>query len=150
MGRLPDLIWLRDLRSMGTFLIHAAPPPQHVTFRLPAIANEPAKEYAPGSAERAELRARLDELASERLDIPCVIGGNDVRGGTTVPTAMPHRKAHVLADVHQAGDAEVADAIASANAAWHDWSRTPWEERAAVFLRAAELLAGPWRSTLNA
>ena len=63
---------------------------------------------------------------------------------------MPHRKEHVLADVHQGGAAEVERAIDAAGEAWHDWHRLPWEERAAVFLRAAELLAGPWRDTLNA
>ncbi|MFN2467466.1 MAG: L-glutamate gamma-semialdehyde dehydrogenase [Gaiellaceae bacterium] len=108
------------------------------------------RSYAPGSPERAELRERLRELEGERLELPCVIGGRDVSTGTTAPSVMPHRKAHVLADVHQAGPAEVERAIAAAGDAWHDWSRTPWEERAAVFLRAAELLAGPWRATLNA
>ena len=63
---------------------------------------------------------------------------------------MPHRKAHVLADVHEGGEVEVEKAIDAAAAAWPEWSRTPWEERVAVFLRAAELLAGPWRTTLNA
>src|SRR4051794_25292804 len=119
-------------------------------FRVPAIANEPVREYAPGSVQRVELRSRLDELAAGRLDLPCVIGGEDIRGGSTAPTVMPHRKNHVLADVHQAGTKEVENAIASSPAAWPDWSRTPWEERAAVFLRAAELLAGPWRTRLNA
>src|SRR5207247_8948528 len=73
-----------------------------------------------------------------------------VRTGDTVEAVMPHRKGHVLADVHQGGAAEVDRAIKAAGDAWHDWSRTPWEERAAVFLRAADLLSGPWRSTLNA
>ena len=119
-------------------------------FRPPPATNEPVRDYAPGSPERTELRVRLAEMEAERLDIPCVIGGEDVRTGKTAPTVMPHRKEHVLGDVHQGGPAEVERAIAAAAAAWHDWSRTPWEERAAVFLRAAELLAGPWRSTLNA
>src|SRR5207248_10890089 len=92
----------------------------------------------------------LEALQSERLDIPCIIGGEEVRTGETVPTVMPHRKDHVLADVHQGGEAEVERAIQAAAQAWHDWSRTPWEDRAAVFLRAAELLSGPWRSTLVA
>jgi 1-pyrroline-5-carboxylate dehydrogenase len=79
-----------------------------------------------------------------------VIGGEDVRTGDTFEAVMPHRKSHVLAEVHSGGPKEVERAIAAAGEAWHDWSRTPWEERAAVFLRAAELLAGPWRATLNA
>jgi 1-pyrroline-5-carboxylate dehydrogenase len=122
----------------------------HGIFRPPPAVNEPIKGYAPGSPEREELQRRLKELEAERLDIPCVIGGEDVRTGDTVQAVEPHRKDHVLADVHQAGPAEVERAIKASADAWHDWSRAPWEERAAVFLRAAELLAGPWRSTLNA
>jgi 1-pyrroline-5-carboxylate dehydrogenase len=121
-----------------------------MVFRPPPARNEPVRDYAPGSPERVELQRRLREMAGERLEIPCLIGGKEVRTGTTVPTVMPHRKDHVLGDVHQAGEAEVQAAIQAAGDAWHDWSRTPWEERAAVFLRAAELLAGPWRSTVNA
>jgi 1-pyrroline-5-carboxylate dehydrogenase len=118
--------------------------------RPPAPYNEPVKGYAPGSPERASLRARLTEMASERLDIPCIIGGKDLRSGRTVPAVMPHDHGHVLADVHLAGMAELAAAREAAAEAWQDWSRTPWEDRVSVFLRAAELLAGPWRDTLNA
>jgi 1-pyrroline-5-carboxylate dehydrogenase len=119
-------------------------------FRLPRPTNEPVREYAPGSPERAQLKAKLDELESERIDLPLVIGGEEIRTGDTAEVVMPHRKSHVLADMHQGGAAEVDRAIKAAGEAWHDWSRTPWEERAAVLLRAAELLAGPWRMTLNA
>jgi 1-pyrroline-5-carboxylate dehydrogenase len=122
----------------------------HGIFRPPAATNEPVKDYAPGSPERAELQKRLAELERERLDVPCVIGGEEIRTGDTVEAVMPHRKEHALADVHQAGPAEVERAIKASADAWHDWSRTPWEERAAVFLRAAELLAGPWRATMVA
>jgi 1-pyrroline-5-carboxylate dehydrogenase len=118
--------------------------------RLPTPKNEPASDYAPGSPEREEILAKLGELRSERIELPLVIGGEDVRTGETVEAVMPHAKEHVLADVHQGGAAEVERAIEAAGEAWQDWSRTPWEERAAVFLRAAELLAGPWRATLNA
>jgi 1-pyrroline-5-carboxylate dehydrogenase len=79
-----------------------------------------------------------------------VIGGKDVTTKETFEAVEPHRKSHVLADVHAGGPAEVDQAIAAAREARHDWARLPWEERAAVFLRAAELLAGPWRATLNA
>ena len=89
-------------------------------------------------------------MQSERVEIPCVIGGEDVRTGRTKEAVMPHDKDHVLADVHQGGTSEVERAIDAAAEAWHDWHRLPWEERAAVFLRAAELLAGPWRDTVNA
>src|SRR5690242_12092851 len=122
----------------------------HGISRLPAPTNEPVRDYAPGSPERAELQHRLEELESQRLELPCIIGGEEVRTGNTAPTVMPHRREHVLADAHQAGEAEVQRAIQAAAAAWRDWSRTPWEERAAVLLRAADLLAGPWRSTIVA
>ena len=122
----------------------------HAIFRPPAPTNEPVHDYAPGSPEREELQRRLKQIAGERIELPCVIGGEDVFTGDTAPTVMPHRKDHVLADVHQGGPAEVERAANAAADAWHDWSRTPWEDRAAVFLRAAELLSGPWRPTLNA
>ncbi|MEK6276051.1 MAG: L-glutamate gamma-semialdehyde dehydrogenase [Actinomycetota bacterium] len=119
-------------------------------FRPPKPVNEPVKDYAPGSPEREELRRRLDQMQNERVEIPLVIGGEDVETGKTAEVVMPHRKSHVLADVHQGGAPEVERAIEAAAEAWEDWSRMAWEERAAIFLRAAELLAGPWRSTLNA
>ena len=122
----------------------------HGIFRLPPPANEPVKDYAPGSPERAELRRRLAELEGQRPELPCIVGGEEVRTGNLAQTVMPHRREHVLADVHQAGPAEVERAIAAAADAWRDWSRTSWEQRAAVLLRAAELLSGPWRSTLVA
>jgi 1-pyrroline-5-carboxylate dehydrogenase len=122
----------------------------HGIFQVPEPHNEPVLGYEPGSPERDELRRRLDELASQRLEIPLVIGGEDVQTGDTFEAVMPHKSSHVLADVDKGGAAEVDRAIAAAADAWKDWSRTPWEDRAAVFLRAAELLAGPWRQTLNA
>ncbi len=122
----------------------------HAIFRPPTPRNEDVKGYLPGSPERGELRVRLAEMQGERLDIPNVIGGEDVRTGKTFEAVLPHRKDHVLADVHQGGKAEVERAIGAASEAWHDWSRMPWEERAAIFLRAAELLSGPWRATLTA
>jgi 1-pyrroline-5-carboxylate dehydrogenase len=122
----------------------------HAISHPPKPTNEPVREYAPGSPEREELQRRLKQMAGERIELPCIIGGEDVFTGETAPTVMPHRKDHVLADVHQGGPAEVERAVKAGAEAWRDWSRTPWEERAAVFLRAAELLSGPWRSTLVA
>jgi 1-pyrroline-5-carboxylate dehydrogenase len=119
-------------------------------FRPPPPVNEPVRSYAPGSPERAELHARLGAMAGERPRIPLIIGGEDVYTDETFETVMPHDRDHVLADVSKGGAEHVEQAIAAAGNAWHDWSRTPWEERAAVFLRAAELLSGPWRATLNA
>src|SRR3954468_13968888 len=122
----------------------------HGIFRVPEPHNEPVRSYAPGTPEREEIRLRLQELQSQQLEIPLVIGGEEVRTGDTFEAVEPHNRSHVLATVHKGGAAEVERAIAAAADAWEDWSRTPWEERAAVLLRAAELLAGPWRQTLNA
>jgi len=122
----------------------------HGIFRVPEPYNEPVRSYAPGTPEREELQRRLHELESQQLEIPLVLGGEEVRTGQTFEAVEPHDRAHVLATVHKGSEREVERAVAAAADAWHDWSRTPWEERAAVLLRAAELLAGPWRQTLNA
>jgi len=119
-------------------------------FRPPPAHNEPVRDYAPGSPERAELQLTLAKMSAETLEIPCVIGGEEISTGDTFDAVMPHDKDHVLATVHKAGTAEVDKAISASAEAWEDWHRLPWEERAAVFLRAAELLAGPWRATLVA
>ncbi|WP_220150459.1 L-glutamate gamma-semialdehyde dehydrogenase [Gaiella occulta] len=119
-------------------------------FRPPAAVNEPILAYLPGSPERAELQQRLAQMSSQRIHIPLVIGGERVETGTTFEAVMPHKHAHVLADVERGDASHVERAIAAAGRAHETWSRTPWHERVAVFLRAAELLSGPWRSTLNA
>ena len=106
-------------------------------FHPPPPRNEPVREYTSGSQERAELEARLAEFRDQQLDIPCVIGGEEIRTGDTFDAVMPHDKSHVLAKVHKAGAAEVERAIAASAEAWEDWHRLPWEERAAVFMRAA-------------
>jgi 1-pyrroline-5-carboxylate dehydrogenase len=116
---------------------------------LPPV-NEPVRSYAPGSPERASLQLRLEQMKREQPEIPCIIGGKEVTTGNLKPAVMPHDKDHVLANVHQGGAKEVEMAVEAAGEAWQDWHRLPWEERAAVFYRAAELLAGPWRDTLNA
>ena len=118
--------------------------------RVPVPVNEPVKSYAPGSPERAELKARLDRMAGERVDIPLIIGGREVRTGRTAQAVMPHAHKHVLADWHRAGAEHVAQAIDAAREARREWANWAWEDRAAVFLKAAELLATSWRSTLNA
>ena len=122
----------------------------HAIFRPPPARNEPVHDFLAGSAERARLQARLDQMRAERPEIPLVIGGKDVTTGELRPAVMPHDKEHVLAEVHQGNAEHVQQAIDAAAAAWADWSRWPWEERAAIFLRAAELLSGPWRDTLLA
>ena len=112
--------------------------------------NEPVKSYAPGTPEREELRVRLAQMERDRITIPMVIGGKEVETKETTQAVMPHRKEHVLADVAKGGAQHVQQAIDAARDAHADWSRLPWEERASVFLRAAELLSGPWRSTIVA
>jgi 1-pyrroline-5-carboxylate dehydrogenase len=122
----------------------------HGFFVPPQHDNEPVKSYSPGSPERAALQLRLQEMENERISIPMIIGGKDVETDETFEAVMPHRKTHVLADVAKGGPEHVQQAIEAAAAAHAEWSRMPWHERASVFLRAAELLSGPWRSTLNA
>jgi 1-pyrroline-5-carboxylate dehydrogenase len=119
-------------------------------FRVPEPRNEPVLSYAPGSDERAALEARLGELSSREIEIPLVIGGREVRTGRMAEVRVPHRHAQRLARFHQAGPAEVQAAIEAALAARRTWAAMDPADRAAVFLRAADLLAGPWRQTLNA
>ena len=118
--------------------------------RVPAPVNEPIKSYAPGSTERAELKAHLEKMASERIDIPIVIGGREIRTGDTSQAVMPHDHKHVLADWHRASAKHVTQAIDAARKARQEWANWAWEDRAAVFLKAAELLTTSWRATLNA
>jgi 1-pyrroline-5-carboxylate dehydrogenase len=118
-------------------------------FRVPDPHNEPVLSYAPGTPERRELRARLAALSKEELEIPLVIGGKEVRTGKLAEVRVPHRHAHRLARFHQAGAAEVQAAIDAAREARREWAALPFEARAAVFLKAADLLSGGWRPTLN-
>jgi 1-pyrroline-5-carboxylate dehydrogenase len=118
--------------------------------RVPDPSNEPVRTYAPGSAERASLKQRLQEMHAVPIDIPLIIGGQVIATGRTTTVVCPHDHRHVLATAHQAGAAEVAHAVGAAREAWPVWSALGWEARAAIFLKAAELLAGPWRDTLNA
>ena len=116
----------------------------------PAPENEPVLDYAPGSRERDELKAELARMAAEEVEIPLVIGGEEVRTGDTGETVMPHDHGHVLARYHRAGPKHVNAAVEAASEAWAEWSRWDWQDRAAVFLRAAELLSGSWRARVNA
>ncbi len=119
-------------------------------FKVPDPVNEPVLTYAPGTAQRESLKARLAEMAGSQIEIPLVIGGEEVRTGSTGQVVMPHDHGHVLATYHQGGAAEVQRAIEAAAEARREWAEMAWEARAAVFLRAADLLTGPWRDTLNA
>ncbi len=119
-------------------------------FRVPAPRNEPVQDHAPGSPERASLEAELARQSQEVLEIPLIVGGEEVRTGRTANVVMPHDRRHVLARVHLAEEREVARAIDAASSARAQWQSFSWEQRASVFLRAAELLAGPWRDRVNA
>jgi 1-pyrroline-5-carboxylate dehydrogenase len=117
---------------------------------MPLPANEPVLSYAPGSTERAKLKEALASMAKERPDVPHVVGGRELRDGAPFDVCMPHDHAHVLATCHDAGQGVTERAIAAALVAAPGWAQTRFEDRARVFLRAADLLAGPWRTTLNA
>ncbi len=118
--------------------------------RVPLPENDPNLSYRPGSPERAELKARLAAMAGEVIDIPIIIGGREIRTGDTGTVVMPHDHAHVLATWHKATPAFAAEAAASALEARREWASWSFDDRAAVFLRAAELLTTTWRPTLNA
>src|SRR5947208_4676929 len=118
--------------------------------KIPTPQNEPVLSYAPGSPERVELKRTLKDLSARVLEIPVVVGGREVRTGKTVDAVMPHCHRHVLAKVHQAGPKEIEDAIAAAREAWREWSAWSLERRAAVFLKAGDLLATRHRAIVNA
>jgi 1-pyrroline-5-carboxylate dehydrogenase len=118
--------------------------------QVPNPINEPVQGYAPGSPERAQLKAALDRMAGEEIEIPCIIGGERVKTGRLERVVMPHEHGHVLARFHLGGPDELERAIRAALDAKREWEAMRWESRVAVFLRAAELLAGKHRMTLNA
>jgi 1-pyrroline-5-carboxylate dehydrogenase len=118
--------------------------------QVPAPRNEPVLSYAPGTSERAELKAALDRMAGEQIEIPVIIGGKEIRTGDTETAVMPHDHGHVLATFHKAGEAEVRAAVKAAKEAQREWASWPWEERCAVMLKAADLLATSHRPVLNA
>ena len=117
---------------------------------VPTPTNEPVRSYAPGSDERASLRKRLSEMRNEVVDIGAFIGGKEVHTGTEIPVYAPHELSRQIGTSHQCGETEIQNAIKSAVEARHEWKNLPWTERASVFLKAADLLAGPWRNTINA
>ncbi len=116
----------------------------------PVPENEPILGYQPGSPERAELKARLKELAAQTVEIPVIVGGREIRTGDLGECRVPHDHKHLLGTYHKAGAKEVKAAASAARKARKGWAAMPWESRAAIFLKAADLLAGRWRSTLNA
>ena len=112
--------------------------------------NEPIKSYAAGSPERACLQAKYDEMAAQTIEIPLIIGGQEIRTGDTENCVMPHDHQHVLATYHKTGETEANLAIDTAMESWKIWSKTSLDKRTAIFRKAADLLAGPWRDTINA
>lgn len=119
-------------------------------FNVPIPQNEPVLNYAPGSAERKALKEAISAARNQQLDIPMYIGGREIRSGKTVDIRPPHDHQHVLGKFHISEAGHVTDAIQAALAAKPDWEALTWEQRAAIFLKAAELIAGPYRAKLNA
>lgn len=119
-------------------------------FKVKLPVNEPINSYAPGTKARQELKEKLQEMRRQVIEIPLIIGGKEIRTGKLGECREPHAKENLLATYHIAGEKEIKMAIEAAMEAKKEWENTPWEHRLAVFLKAAELLAGPWRSTLNA
>jgi 1-pyrroline-5-carboxylate dehydrogenase len=118
---------------------------------VPVPENEPVKTYAPGSQDRAALEAKIKDLSGEPIDLPMTIGGERrLGGGAPIDAVEPHNRRHVLGSMHEATAADVTAAVEAARAAAPAWRAMSFDDRAAIFLRAAELLSGPWRSTLNA
>ncbi|MDJ0782306.1 MAG: L-glutamate gamma-semialdehyde dehydrogenase [Desulfosarcinaceae bacterium] len=119
-------------------------------FKLDPPVNEPILSYAPGTSERAAITKRLGELRSEAIEIPLIIGGEEVRTGQFAECRVPHDHGHVLAKYHLAGEKEIAQAVTAAEKAADGWARMDWSDRLAIFNRAAAIMAGPHRATLNA
>jgi 1-pyrroline-5-carboxylate dehydrogenase len=119
-------------------------------FNVPTPINEPVKGYAPNSPERLELLKTLKEFKQQQRDIPMHIGGQEIRTGNTKNINPPHDHQHLLGQFHEGDASHVAQAIDAALAARANWAEMPWEHRAAIFLKAADLLAGPYRARLNA
>ncbi len=119
-------------------------------YKVPKAVNEPVKSYKPNSPERNELLATYKKMYNETVDIPFYIGGEEIRTGNTVSIHPPHDHQHTVGQYHKAEKKHVEQAIANALEAREAWSKTSWEHRAAIFLKAAELLAGPYRAKMNA
>ncbi|HKT05422.1 MAG TPA: L-glutamate gamma-semialdehyde dehydrogenase [Rugosimonospora sp.] len=120
-------------------------------FTVPEPHNEPVRSYLPGSPERASLQRRLSELAADRAELTMTVAGRQrMAGGDAIDVVQPHRHAHVLGITHNATNGDAADAVTAAKNAAPMWRELSFSDRAAIFLRAADLLAGPWRDTLNA
>ena len=119
-------------------------------FKVPVAINEPVKSYKPGSTEREEVLTTYKAMLKETLEVPMYINGKYVKSGNTQTMSPPHDHQYILGSYHTAEKAHVETAIATALEARKSWSQLPWEQRAGIFLRAAELIAGPYRAKINA
>ena len=119
-------------------------------FKVPVPINEPVLTYAPGTPERESIKKKLQELQSKEIEIPLIIGGKEIKTGKTTEIRIPHNHSKKLGIYHKAGAKEVNLAIEAALEARKEWSEMPWEHRVSIFLKAAELLSGTWRYTINA
>ncbi|HUH45973.1 MAG TPA: aldehyde dehydrogenase family protein, partial [Arenibacter sp.] len=119
-------------------------------FQVPIAYNEPIKSYAPGTPEREEVLAQYKSYFTNQVDIPMYIGHKEVRTGNTSPISPPHDHKHLVGQYHLADEKHISDAIANALKAKEKWATLNWEQRAAIFLKAAELIAGPYRAKINA
>lgn len=119
-------------------------------FHVPKAVNEPVKSYAPNSPEKAAVLAAYKKMWNETIDVPMYIGSEEVRTNNTRTMSAPHDHQHIVGTYHLAEKSHVDNAIASALEARKEWSQMPWEHRAAIFLKAAELIAGPYRARINA
>ena len=140
-----------QLNFWGIFIIfHKEDIHMNGIIKVPAPSTEPVKDYAPGSPEKASLKAQLKKMLSEEIEIPLIIGGKEVRTGQLADCRVPHDHGHLLGRYHKAGPGEIEKAVDAAKAAWKDWSEMDWISRSSIFLRAAELLATKYRDILNA
>lgn len=119
-------------------------------YEVPAPQNEPVKNYAPGSKERIELKQAVADARSKQIDIPMIINGKEIRTGEIIPIKLPHETNHILGNYHKGNETHVKMAIDAALSAREKWEVMLWEQRASVFLKAAELIAGPYRAKFNA
>ena len=119
-------------------------------FEVPVAINEPVKSYAPGTPERDEVLTAYKDLYNSTIDVPLYINGEKIETANTATMAPPHDHQHILGNYSLAEKSHIEDAIASALEARKKWAKMPWEQRAAIFLKAAELIQGPYRYKINA
>src|SRR5690606_17088878 len=119
-------------------------------FNTPIAVNEPVKSYAPGTPERDAVLSTYKAMFNSNTEVPLYINGQDIKTGNTRTMSPPHDHKHVVGSYHLAEKTHIDQAIATALEARKTWSQLPWEQRAAIFLKAAELIAGPYRAKINA